>query len=363
MSRRAQRLLFGLAAAWAALVLPLFVLQHTRGIAVFAEAGSLLHGREMLLGYLLPVIAGYLRPTLRVPLLGGFVSAWALGRVGAFAGPDWFRLAMDLAQAVMFAIAVVPALLRGAKKWRNRALPLLLVAVALLTGLFFGVGGSGPAAHALLRDELLLSLTLLLLFMGGRLLVPLLRGHAARTGMPRPPGLQPRIEGALLGIAFAAMAAHSVGQARAAGALTLAAGCLAMARMVRWGLWRYTARPDLMALLAGQLWTVGAAGILGIAWLAGREVGTASLHVLTVGGVGTMTATVTAFALLHGARAGRILLPVLALLLAASAISRLAADAGPPAEGMLAVSAACWSAAWLAVLAIALFRRPGGRRP
>ena len=43
-------------------------------------------------------------------------------------------------------------------------------------------------------------LSLLLLFMGGRILVPLYRGHAKRRGLPRAAGLQPRLEGGIHGL-------------------------------------------------------------------------------------------------------------------------------------------------------------------
>lgn len=359
--REAQRILFALAAFWALLSVPLFVAQYAVGLPVFDESGPVLHAREMVLGFLLPVITGYLRPRLGLAWLAAFVAAWAAGRGSAFAGPDALRSLADVLQGLAFVAAVVPMLARGAKKWRNRALPVLLAVLGLTAAGFLAAARFGPGSYRALVDVLLASLGLLLLFMGGRILVPLFRGHATRHGMPRPPGLQPAVEGALIGLGFATVLALGLGWRLAAAPGALALAALGLWRMVRWRPWRYAARPELLALLAGQLWTVAALVVLAIAWLEGRPAGTASIHVLTIGGAGTMTATVMAFALLKGGAGGfvqRFWLPLGVSLMAASLLLRLAADADPPAAGLwLTLSAACWSAAWLGVLMLTFSRR------
>lgn len=357
-ARQGQRILFVLAAFWALVSVPLFVLQQSAGVSVFAGAGPVIHGREMLLGFLLPVIAGYLRPRLQRGLLATFVLAWTAGRLSAFAGPDAARMLTDGIQGLAFAAAVVPMLARGAKKWRNRALPVLLSLLALLTAGFLAATRFGPGLYRSLLAGLLVAVALLLLFMGGRILVPLYRGHAARHGMPRPPGLQPRLEGGLIGAGCAA------GLSVAAGWQTMAAlgvwglGGLGLWRMVRWRPWRYATRPELLALLAGQLWTVAALGVLGLVWFQGRSAGAATVHLLTVGGVGTMTSSVMVFALqkgIEGAWIPRVWLPVNVALLALSLAFRLAAVADTGAAGpWLMLSAGCWSLAWLGVLLLGL---------
>lgn len=359
--RDAQRILFALAAFWALVSVPLFVAQQSGGIPVFAGPSPAFHGREMLLGFLLPVITGYLRPRLGLAWLSAFVAAWAAGRASAFAGPDALRSLADILQGLAFVAAVVPMLARGAKKWRNRALPVLLVFLGLTAAGFLAAARFGPGSYRALIDVLLAALGLLLLFMGGRILVPLFRGHAARHGLPRPPGLQPPVEGALIGLGFATALALGFGWRLAAAPGALALAVLGLWRMVRWRPWRYAARPELLALLAGQLWTVAALGVLGLAWLAGRPAGAGAVHVLTVGGVGTMTSTVMGFALLKGGAGAfvqRFWLPLGVVLMAASLVLRLAADADPSAAGQwLTLSAACWSATWLGVLMLALSRR------
>lgn len=357
-ARQAQRILFALAAFWALISIPLFVLQHTAGPSLFAGPGFAYHGREMLLGFLLPIVAGYLRPRLDRGWLAAFLLAWAAGRVSAFAGPDAARVLADALQGLVFAASVVPMLARGAKKWRNRALPVVLTLLAAFAGLFLVAASHDHGAYRPLLEILLVTLALLLLFMGGRILVPLFRGHAARNGMPRPPGLQPRIEGALIVLGFVTLVLVALGWRPLAAAGVWALGGLGLWRMMRWRPWRYSARPELLALLAGQVWTVAALGVLGLAWVDGRPAGGAAVHLVTIGGVGTMTSAVMSFVLLKEAR--RVWLPGawLALnvsLMAASVAFRLAAEAGPSTAGpWLALSAACWSGAWLGVLILAV---------
>lgn len=361
-SRQGQRILFSLAAFWAFVSIPLFVLQHVAGIPLFASAGFTIHGREMLLGFLLPVIAGYLRPRVQRGWLAVFIAVWMAGRASAFVGPDEMRLLADMLQGAVFAVVIIPMLARGAKRWRNRALPVLLTLLTALATLFLAVARHAHAAYRPLLEMLLVALALLLLFMGGRILVPLFRGHAARHGMPRPPGLQPRIEGALIGFGFAAVLALGCGWRVAAAPAAWALGALGLWRMVLWRPWRFTARPALLALLAGQLWTVAALGVLGTAWLDGRPAGTAAVHLLTIGGVGSMTSAVMSFALLKAAERAPMLRSWLAVnvsLMAASVAFRLAAEGeGSAAGGWLILSAACWSSAWLVVLVLGLIPRP-----
>lgn len=357
-ARQAQRVLFALAAFWALIAIPLFVLQHSAGIPLFAGPGFAYHGREMLLGFLLPIVAGYLRPRLNRGWLAAFLLAWAAGRVSAFAGPDAARVLADALQGLVFAAAVVPMLARGAKKWRNRALPFVLTLLAAIAGLFLVAASRDLGVYRPLLEILLVTLALLLLFMGGRILVPLFRGHAARNGMPRPPGLQPRIEGALVVLGFGTVLLVALGCRPVAAAGVWAVGGLGLWRMLRWRPWRFSERPDLLALLAGQLWTVAALGVLGLAWAYGRPAGGTAVHLVTIGGVGTMTSAVMSFVLLKEARRAWLPGVWLALnvsLMAASVAFRLAAESDPSTGGRwLALSVACWSGAWLGVLALAV---------
>lgn len=359
----AQRLLFGIGAFWAILSVPLFVFQTVTGTAVFAGPGFLFHGREMFLGYLAPIIAGYLRPRLRATWLSGLVAAWLVGRITAFIGPHAWRIAADLLLAAVFAAAVTPPLLRGAKKWRNRALPMVLICLALLAASFFASGTMQVIFYPVLLPVLAVALSLLLLFMGGRILVPLFRGHANRRGWPRAAGLQPRLEGLLIGLCVACALVLAAGWRRGAGALAVAAGVAGAARIARWQPWRHRDRPDLLAMLAGQAWTLAALGLFGVAWASGQQVGAPALHVLTIGGVGSMTAMVMSLALLRGSRVIRIWVPMAGILMSGSLGFRIVASLPYPGRSMsLVISVCLWSLTWAGVLAVALIGHAQIRR-
>ncbi|MDW7746245.1 NnrS family protein, partial [Halomonas sp.] len=111
--RPAWALFFPLAALHAALTVPLSLVAMFGGLATPAA-----HGRELLFGFALAVIAGYLLgplPPRRLALLAGL---WLVGRLGGLAGyPAWPVLLADAAFALLLAARLVPRFL-AAKKWR-----------------------------------------------------------------------------------------------------------------------------------------------------------------------------------------------------------------------------------------------------
>jgi uncharacterized protein involved in response to NO len=286
------------------------------------------HAREMLFGFALAVVAGnQLGPAgaRRVALLFG---AWVLARAASLAAPGTYVFAAaNAAFALALALQVAPRLARAAKKWRNRALPAILVALC------------AAAAVVEVRIAVLL-LAALMLFMGGRILAPAVAGQLQRQGVRLGPRVQPRLEGALLVAMIASLAWTP---------FCAAAGILAAIRMARWRLWALRGRPDLLCLAAGYAWL--AAGLVAY----GATLDTRALHLITVGALGTLTLNVMAMSWLLAARRdpARSRLTVAGtLLIAAAAVLRV--------SGFFTAAALCWSAAYLLLLAL-FFRRTSSR--
>ena len=191
------------------------------------------HAHEMLFGFALAVVAGnQLGPATgkRVWLL---FALWLLSRITFLVFPGAVTaMVVNAAFAAGLAIQVAPRLARSAKKWRNRALPAILVALCV----------AAAASHV--RTAVLL-FAALMLFMGGRLLAPAVAGQLQRQGRTLGPRVQPRIEAGLL----VAMIPAFVWPAAC-----VAAGLLAGVRMLRWRLWALRGRPDLLCLAAGYGW-------------------------------------------------------------------------------------------------------------
>lgn len=301
------------------------------------------HAHEMLFGFALAVVAGnQLGPAAgkRVALLFGL---WLLARIAFLAYPTApVAAAANAGFAAALALQVAPRLLRSAKKWRNLALPAVLVALCVAAAAFH------------VRATVLL-LAMLMLFMGGRILAPIVAGQLQRQGVRLGPRVQPRLEGALLLVMGLAVLASLSPQAWLFMAgLCGAAGLLAGIRMLRWRLWAIRGRADLLCLAAGYAWLALGLIAFGAAVALGHGE-TVAMHVITVGALGTLTFNVMAMSWLLRARRDPARYPAIAwgtALLAAAVLFRLL-------EAFEA-AALCWSAAYL--LLLALFRFSAARR-
>lgn len=138
---------------------------------------------------------------------------------------------------------------------------------------------------------------MLMLFMGGRIIAPVVVGQFHRQGYRLEARVQPRIESALLITMACAAAASSFPNHQpllvAAAAAMAVAGTLAAVRLFRWRLWALRRRPDLLCLTAGYGW-LALGLLLYSAALVTRRYELAALHVITVGSLGTLTLNVMA---------------------------------------------------------------------
>jgi len=128
----AQAVFFPLAAAYAAVAVPLSVHGMTGGTPRFAGLSTPAgHAHEMLFGFAFAVVAGFTINRARAPVLALLVSLWVAAR-GAFvlAPGDIVAVLANAAFAILTAGLAAPQFLRGAKKWRNRAIGPMLIAIA-----------------------------------------------------------------------------------------------------------------------------------------------------------------------------------------------------------------------------------------
>lgn len=304
------------------------------------------HAHEMLFGFALAVVAGnQLGPATgkRIALL---VALWVLARIAFLAAPAAATGAVaNGAFALALAAQVAPRLARSAKKWRNLALPAVLVALCVAAAAFH------------IRAAVMLFATLML-FMGGRILAPAVAGQLERQGVRLAPRVQPRIEGALIAVMALAVGATLFPGAQVMLALScVAAGALAGVRLLRWRLWALAGRRDLLCFAAGYAWLALGLSAFGACVALGRYE-TLALHVITVGAIGTLTFNVMALSWLLKARrdpARYVSIPLGTALLAAAVVLRL--------TGAFEAAALCWSSAFLLLLALFLRTRRSGSAP
>lgn len=310
------------------------------------------HAHELLFGFALAVVAGYLLgpQPLRLTLL--LLASWAAARLGWLFWPGgWLAIMGAALFAGALAWKVVPRFV-GAKKWRNQSVAPLVIVLGLASVL----GSAHFALDSALLSGTVLALTTLLFFMGGRIIAPALAGHAQSQGGNLQARVQPRLEGAgllLLGLALVTLLATHQGLA---GALLLVAGLITGLRLLRWLPWRHVRRADLAVLLLGYAWLAVGLLLSGVALLLGALPLSVALHGITVGALGTLTLAVMARTRLIYRRrdpnAQPWIHPVAGLISLAALARILPAPLGVAPQPWLLLSAACWSLAFLLLAAL-----------
>ena len=348
---------FPAAALYATLLLPLSV-AGLLGVLPMPPglAQPLGHAHELLFGYALAVVAGYLLGPQPQPRCLVLLGCWLAARLLFLAYPG--SLLAGLAAALFaagLAWQVLPRFLGAAKKWRNQSVAPMVGLLALLSSLpATGTGLlDGPAQT---RSALLL-LAGLLFFMGGRIIAPALAGHAQQQGWTLQHRVQPRLEGAgLLGLAAALLLGLQPLNQPLAGLALLLTSLLVLLRWLRWQPWRYRQRADLLILLLGYAWLVIGLALYGLHLLWPLPGGNAALHALSIGALGTLSLAVMARTRLllcwRNANA-RPWIHAIALLPSLAALARLLAGLpGLPPALCLALAAGLWSLAFAGLLVL-----------
>ncbi len=227
--------------------------------------------------------------------------------------------------------------------------------------------GGSAAAERTIPVVAVVLFAMLMLFMGGRIIAPLVASQFHRQGRKLEARVQPRIESALLVTMTIAVGASAFVPRPslvtvAAVAMTVA-GLLAGVRLIRWRLWALRGRSDLLCLASGFGWLALGLLLYSAALVTGRyEV--AALHVITVGSLGTLTLNVMAMTWALKARVDPLhsrLIVWATVLVSAATVTRALASLGIDDRATwLLLASFCWSAAF-ALLLIRL-ARVGRRR-
>ena len=297
-----------LAALFAALSVPLWALQVSGFIAEPWLRGPTWHAHEMVFGYTLAVVVGFLftagrnwsgQPTPTGPALMALAALWLAGRVLVLTPFGIAAAAVNVAFLLLAAWGLWRALRAGGNR-RNYFFVGLLVALA----------GAAAVVHlgqlqwldlpAGLGLPVALDVVLFIIaVMTGRV-VPMFTNNGSPGAKARR---EPRLETLALGSVLALLAADAIGLR---GLLLAALATLALlAHAARWWLWqpwKTLRQPLVWVLHAAYLWLPVHLGLRAAAALGWVAAGPAT-HALTVGLIGTLTlGMITRTALGHTGR-------------------------------------------------------------
>ncbi|MDB5822703.1 MAG: NnrS [Herminiimonas sp.] len=283
-----------LASLFAALSIPLWVLQYAGTLPAPYVNGPLWHGYEMLVGYTTAVITGFLftavrtwsgQPTPTGLALAGFALLWLVGRIMVFLPYPLAAMTVNAAFPLAVAIGVAVPLVRAANR-RNYFVIALLLFLGIAS-LVFQAGSRGMIAlPALLTLQAGLDVVLLLITVIAGRVVPMF----SNNGVPGMKATRnPLLEKLAIGTVAALLLADLLQPPPAF--LAVLAGVAAVvhaARLVQWQPWRTLATPLVWILHVAYVWVVGYLLLRGLAALDMVPVSLA-LHGLTIGVIGSVT--------------------------------------------------------------------------
>lgn len=293
------------ASVWSAIAIPLWLAAYLHGYAPSAMPAMLWHAHEMIYGYGVAAVAGFLLTAIpnwtgRLPLSGarlaGLAALWLAGRVALLVSAHIGAAAttvVDLAFLAVLMLAIARELVAG-RNFRN--LPMVAALALLFAGsLLVHLQALDVAYTAPLGNRLgIATLCALIALVGGRIVPSFTRNWLVRM-KPRHavPASPSRFDIACLIVVIIGLAAWVGAPGSPTGfLLEILAGLAAALRLSRWrGL--ATLREPLLAVLhLGYAWLAFGLALLGLNGLFGWLPPSAGVHALTVGAIGTMTLAV-----------------------------------------------------------------------
>lgn len=295
---------FILAALQALVFMPIWLAAFVGRIDVGAYwSGPVWHGHEMIFGFTIAVIAGFLLTavgnwTRRETAIGGALALlaglWVAGRVVVALSaylPGLAVMLVDLAFIPALAVAIGRPIVETQNK-RNYGF-LVILAAFFVANLGMHMSATGlldtwtPGAD-LSRYALMASvdLTLLItLIVTGRI-VPLFTRNATGNASIEHDKVADRL--ALVGmVALALLTALNV-ESNVVGIVAILTGAMVLWRMRKWGTLGTLKVPILWVLHLGHAWIGVGLLLRGVAEFTPAIAATFATHVLTIGGIGTL---------------------------------------------------------------------------
>lgn len=348
---------FAAAILFGALAVPLWVLTYEGTVDSCAGCNpSARHGHELLFGYALAVVGGFLFTKVGRPALTACLVLWLAGRLAVFADlpPTPWTAMLALGYPIcVFLFAGLP-FLKAARTAQNAVFAPVLGAFTAAE-LVYQLGALGLLAEGERRGVFLaLDLVALLLFvMGGRVIPAATAGAVREKGGYLAIRVQPRLQWLGIGaLAIILVLDLLMAQPSAAGLMSVVAGMAALARLSRWDSWRILDRPDMWSLHLGYAWLGIGLILMGAARGLTLLPVSDAVHALTVGALGTLSLAMMARTALQRGGLPTTFSPTISAavaLMSGAALLRLLAGA-VDRDLMLMASGSVWTASLLLFL-------------
>lgn len=368
MSEAAQRIalwqlgfrpFYLLASLFAALSIPLWVLQFAGYLSLPYVNGPLWHGYEMLIGYTTAVIAGFLLTAVRTwsgqasltgIALAGLAMLWLCGRIMVFVPYPVVAMIVNAAFPFAVAIAIAIPLIRAANR-RNYFIIALMIALSVASLLFQLASRGRIGLPVLLPLQAGLDTVLLLITVIAGRVIPMFSNNGV-------PGMKATRSALLERLAIGTVATLLLADLLQPPPVFLAAlACVAAAvhaaRLMLWEPWRTLTTPLVWILHVAYAWVVVYLLLRGLA-ACGLVPVSLALHGLTIGVIGSVTiGMMTRTSLGHTGRPLTTgwLEPACFLLVQGAAIARLAGGLlstnGRFYLTSVIAAGACWTTAFI----------------
>jgi uncharacterized protein involved in response to NO len=264
-------------------------------LALGAPSPLLWHGHEMLFGFTVAVIAGFLLTAvqnwtdLRTPSgkpLAALFGLWLAGRISFLVPglPAALVAAVDLAFLPALALALALPILKR-KQLHNYPFPLMLLALAAANVLVhLELLGRSDTASLGLHLAVYVAVTMIAV-VGGRV-IPNFTDNKLRTRARRWKTIEWLVPAATLAALLAALAAPT---SQFTVLLAALAAVVHAIRLAGWYTHKFWSVPLLWVLHLGYAWIALGFALLGLAAAGVSAAAGSALHAFTAGGIGVLT--------------------------------------------------------------------------
>jgi uncharacterized protein involved in response to NO len=283
-----------LASAFAALSVLLWALQYGGLLAVAVVRGPTWHGHEMLFGFAMAVIAGFLLTAVRnwtqrrTPegwALAAIASLWIAGRILVLTPYVVAAAVVNAAFPLAVAVGIGIPLVRAANRRNYFFIALMIAASGATLAVHLAAMGAIPWPERLGLQVGLDLVLFVIAVVAGRVVPMFTNNGVPGAGAAR----KPVVETLVLASTLVLLAADLIGLPPPMLAPLVLVACVAHAwRLFLWRPWNTAGNPLVWILHAAYLW-IPLHLLLRLLALAELVPAALAVHALTVGGIGGMT--------------------------------------------------------------------------